>query len=178
MRRWFTVCVSVMVVMVVFAPAAAADYERADPDDVPWKPDLGRVSTDIRELRESLSFFAVFHDDKMDWWKQPAIHVFIDTRRSSRSDYVISVFWKSLGPDKKIHCRVHRVTPSGVRPAPRVGVLTWGYGNAPPSMNCSIGTSHLRRDGHPVHWRVVTFFATRKGRKDYAPGRGSSYPHL
>jgi hypothetical protein len=178
MRRWFTICVSVMVGIVVFAQAAAADFERIDPDDVPWKPDLGRVSTDIRELRESLSVSAVFRDDKMDWWKQPTIHVLIDTRRSSRPDYLISVFWKNLGPDRKIHCRVHRVTPNGVRPAPRIAVLSWGFGNAGPGMGCDIGTSHLRRDGDPARWRMVTFFATRKGRKDYAPGRGLSYPHL
>ena len=164
MRRSTAVIISAFLVVVVLASPSSADYKRVDPDDVSWTPDIGLVSTDVQQARDRLNILVSYHDGKSHWWKRPAVHMLMDTRRTSRPDYLISIFWKNVGSDTKVHCRVHRMTPSGTRPAPRIIVTSWGYGtnlrssiahwrctaSAPTARRCSGESSpisHRRREG-------------------------------
>jgi hypothetical protein len=156
-RRILHAAVASVVLMVAWAPVAAADLSRHDPKDAPTRLDLRRVTS----TRSSSAFGMTLEMYRAVPYDQgPRALVFYDAFGTAAADFVLR--FKIFGPGM-ISCQVHRLA-DGRRLSSTKGDDAWRY------LYCEFPPPPRMRQHVGIRWKVA---ATVPGSgTDYAPNLG------
>lgn len=166
-------CVALVVALILvgafFVQTASADIDELDPDDASSAFDIRRVESSSYGpyVRLTVRFY-----EELDWRRNTAMHIFIDSRSGPSWDYLIHV-GRELGTSRIRATMVHR---SDLADTTRLFKLVW-----PQRIYTNFRRS-LLRPTHAIRWKLRTI-APDPGPgiwlTDWAPGPFSSwYPHL
>ena len=153
------------VLAVALAPAASADLSRHDPNDVPMRLDLRRISSTTYPTDDGWIGMSIRLYRGVPWNQDPRIVVFYDAFGSPRADFAVRFAFYEPG---MVGCRLFRLGN---------GRLVY-FGEVDEDWReyyCEFPRRPGMRSHSGIRWRVSA--VTPGVGRDFAPDAGW-YPHV